>query len=88
MLFALWLAVPLFGPCLRYREIGNASFESPYRRSGARPFQQKSICLSQLTLGKNVVQIWSRYPRTSEATTPSNRVALPWSLLNPDSPEL
>ena len=29
---------------------------------GVRPFHQKSTCLTRLTLGPNVVQIWSRYP--------------------------
>jgi len=28
---------------------------------GLRPFHQKSSCLTQLTLGPCVVQIWSRY---------------------------
>jgi len=32
-------------------------------RGGVRPFRQKSTCLKQLTLGSNVLQIWSRNTR-------------------------
>ena len=39
---------------------------------GTRPFNQKSMCLTQLTSRPNVVRIWSRNPRISEATKPSN----------------
>jgi len=39
---------------------------------GVRPFHQKSTCLTQLTLGRYVVQIWSRYARNLEPTKPSN----------------
>jgi len=39
---------------------------------GVRPFQQKSSCLTQLTLGPNVEQLWSRNVRKSERTKPSN----------------
>ena len=39
---------------------------------GVRPFHQKSTCLTQLTLATHVVQIWSRNPRISDATNPSN----------------
>ena len=38
---------------------------------GVRPFQQKSACITSLTLGPNVVQIWSRNVRISERTKPS-----------------
>ena len=42
------------GRCLR----GGA-----YPHGGARPFHRKSTCLTQLTLGPNLVHIWSRNPR-------------------------
>jgi len=38
---------------------------------GVRPFHQKSTCLTQLTLGPYVVQIWSRDVRNIEPTKPS-----------------
>ena len=38
---------------------------------GVRPCHQKSTCLTQLTLGPDMVQIWSRYPQYFEATKPS-----------------
>jgi len=39
---------------------------------GIRLFHQKSTCIMQLTLGRYVVQIWSRRPQNFEATKPSN----------------
>jgi len=45
---------------------------APQPHGGVRPFHQKSTCLKQLTLEPCVVQIWSRNPRISEATKPSN----------------
>ena len=33
---------------------------------GVRPFHPKSTCLTQLNLGPDVVQIWSRDPQISE----------------------
>ena len=44
--------------------------EAPH--GGVRPFQKKSTCLTQLTLGPDVVHIWSRDVRKFELTTPSN----------------
>ena len=38
---------------------------------GARPFHQKTTCLTQSTSGPYVVQIWSRHDRKSERTRPS-----------------
>ena len=38
---------------------------------GVRPFQRKSICITQLTLGSYVVQIWSRNGRNFDPTKPS-----------------
>ena len=35
-------------------------------------FRQKSTCITQLTLGPHVVQIWSRNVRKSERTKPAN----------------
>ena len=35
-------------------------------RTGVRPFHQKSTCLTQLTLGPHVVQIWPRNPQRFE----------------------
>ena len=35
---------------------------------GVRPFHQKSTCLTQLTLGPYVVQIWPRYGRNFDQT--------------------
>jgi len=40
--------------------------ESPH--GGVRPFHQKSTCVTQLTLGPYVVQIWSRHGRNFEPT--------------------
>ena len=40
---------------------GCASGQAPIPHGGLGPFQQKSIRLTQLTLGPCVVQIWSRY---------------------------
>ena len=37
-----------------------------------QPSHQKSTCLTQLTSGPNVVQIWSRNPQLSEAKQPSD----------------
>jgi len=39
---------------------------------GVRPFHQKSTFLTQLTLGSYVVQIWSRTPRISAGSKPTN----------------
>ena len=39
--------------------------------SGARTFHQKSTCLTQLTLGSHVVQIWSRFHPSLEETEPA-----------------
>ena len=35
-------------------------FNDLFPHGGERPFLQKSTCLTQLTLGRYVVQIWSR----------------------------
>ena len=44
----------------------------PYPRGGVRPLNQTSTCLTQLTLGPYVVQIWSRDAPNWEGTKPSN----------------
>ena len=46
--------------------------ELTYPHGGVRPCQQKSTCITQLTFGPNVVQIWSHNIRKSERTKPSN----------------
>jgi len=38
---------------------------------GGRPFHQKSNCITQITLGPYVVQIWSRYGGNFDPTKPS-----------------
>jgi len=38
---------------------------------GVLTFHQQSICITQLTLGPCVMQIWSRYGRNFEPTKPS-----------------
>ena len=45
-------------------------FQQPH--GGARPFHQKSTCLTQFTLGPYVLQIWSRdpCPRQRNSRTP------------------
>ena len=50
-----------------------AALESDTPHGGVRPFHQKSTCLTRLTLGSYVVQIWSRDPRNlgKIATFPS-----------------
>ena len=47
-------------------------FSCAYPHGGVRPFHQKSTCLTQITLGPYVVQIWSRTPRISAGSKPSN----------------
>ena len=39
---------------------------------GVRPFHQKSTCITQLTSGPSMVQIWSRIPQNSGRAKPSN----------------
>jgi len=43
---------------------------APHR--GVRPFHQKSTCLTKLTLGPYVVQIWSRDARNFKPTNTAN----------------
>jgi len=42
----------------KLRDLGCAEVSVPHGR--VRPFHQKSNCLTQLTFGQNVVQVWSR----------------------------
>ena len=39
--------------------------------SGVRPFEQNSTCLTQLTSGPDVVQIWSHHGRKFDTTKPA-----------------
>ena len=41
-------------------------------QGGERPFYQETICMTQLLFGPYAEQIWSRNPRISEETKPSN----------------
>ena len=50
-------------------------------RAQPQPAHQKSTCLTQLTLGPDVVQIWSRYPSNLEGTKPSYSTV--WSVAAP-----
>ena len=45
---------------------------------GVRPVDQKSTCLTQLTLGPDVVQIWSRNGANFEPTKPSYSTGAAW----------
>jgi len=50
------------------RLISVQTYWTRHPHGGARPFHQKSTCLTQLTSGPYVVQIWSRNVRKSERT--------------------
>ena len=56
--------------CTLHQGSQNAHGAGPH--DGLRPFHQKATCLTRLTLGPYVVQIWSCNPRISEATKPAH----------------
>ena len=56
----------------KFERFFNLYWKWSHPHGGEQPFHRKSTCLTQLTLGPNVVLIWSRSPRISEATKPSN----------------